>query len=83
MSWIRSGEIAIPEIQRAFVWNSTKVCDLIDYMHAGFPVATSSFGKTNACPKDDTISSNKNIFIDGQATHHRFAGCHCWRVGSR
>lgn len=47
MSWIRSGEIAIPEIQRAFVWNSTKVCDSIDSIHAGFPVATSSFGKTN------------------------------------
>ena len=27
LSWIRSGEIAIPEIQRPFVWDSTKVRD--------------------------------------------------------
>lgn len=25
LEWIRSGEIAIPEIQRPFVWDSTKV----------------------------------------------------------
>ena len=30
LSWIRSGEIAIPEIQRPFVWDSTKMRDLID-----------------------------------------------------
>ena len=30
LSWIRIGEIAIPEIQRPFVWDSTKVRDLID-----------------------------------------------------
>ena len=38
LSWIRSGEIAIPEIQRPFVWDSTKVRDLIDSLYAGFPV---------------------------------------------
>ena len=27
---IKTGEIAIPEIQRPFVWDSTKVRDLID-----------------------------------------------------
>lgn len=27
LSWIRSGEIAIPKIQRPFVWDSTKVRD--------------------------------------------------------
>ena len=37
LSWIRSGEIAIPEIQRPFVWDSTKVRDLIDSLYAGFP----------------------------------------------
>ena len=30
ISWINSGEIAIPEMQRPFVWDSTKVRDLID-----------------------------------------------------
>jgi len=25
LAWVKSGEIAIPEIQRPFVWESTKV----------------------------------------------------------
>ena len=30
LSWVESGEIAIPEIQRPFVWDSSKVRDLMD-----------------------------------------------------
>ncbi len=30
LAWVTSGEIAIPEIQRPFVWDSTKVRDLMD-----------------------------------------------------
>lgn len=30
LSWVRSGQIAIPEMQRPFVWSSTKVRDLLD-----------------------------------------------------
>jgi uncharacterized protein with ParB-like and HNH nuclease domain len=30
LTWSKSGEIAIPEIQRPFVWSATKVRDLID-----------------------------------------------------
>ena len=28
LSWIRSGDIAIPEIQRSFFWKAAKVRDL-------------------------------------------------------
>ena len=38
ISWINSGEIAIPEMQRPFVWDSTKVRDLIDSLYKGYPV---------------------------------------------
>ena len=38
LSWISSGEIAIPEIQRPFVWNASKVRDLIDSLYQGYPV---------------------------------------------
>ena len=38
LTWIRSGEIAIPEIQRPFVWNSTKVRDFMDSLSNGYPV---------------------------------------------
>ena len=67
LSWIRSGEIAIPEIQRPFVWNSTKVRDLIDSLYAGFPVGYIIVWKNpDVRLKDDTISSGKKILIDGQ-----------------
>jgi len=32
------GEIALPDIQRFFVWNAAKVRDLFDSMYKGFPV---------------------------------------------
>ncbi len=38
LSWVRSGEIAISEIQRPFVWDSSKVRDLMDSLYKGFPV---------------------------------------------
>lgn len=38
IGWIESNEIAIPEMQRPFVWDSTKVRDLIDSLYKGYPV---------------------------------------------
>ena len=35
LTWVKSGEIAIPEIQRPFVWNSSKVRDLMDSLYQG------------------------------------------------
>ncbi|HEY6781163.1 MAG TPA: DUF262 domain-containing protein, partial [Thermoleophilaceae bacterium] len=35
---IDGGEIALPEIQRPFVWSRVKVRDLFDSMYGGFPV---------------------------------------------
>jgi hypothetical protein len=34
----KSGEIAIPEIQRPFVWDATKVRNLLDSLYQGYPV---------------------------------------------
>ena len=36
--WVKSGEIAIPETQRPFVWEATKVRSLLDSLHRGYPV---------------------------------------------
>lgn len=30
LTWVKSGEIAIPEIQRPFVWGAIKVRNLLD-----------------------------------------------------
>ncbi len=38
LAWIQSREIAIPEIQRPFVWNATQVRDFIDSLFRGYPV---------------------------------------------
>jgi hypothetical protein len=34
---VRAGEIAISEIQHPFVWNSSKVRDLMDSLYQGYP----------------------------------------------
>lgn len=67
IAYIKGGEIAIPEIQRPFVWDSTKVRDLIDSLYAGFPVGYIIIWKNpDVRLKDGTISSGKKILIDGQ-----------------
>lgn len=38
LTWITEREIAIPEIQRPFVWDATKVRDLLDSLLNGFPI---------------------------------------------
>ena len=37
-TWVKSGEIAITEIQRPFVWNSIKVRDLMGSLYQGYPI---------------------------------------------
>ena len=37
LSFIDSGDIAIPEIQRHFVWKGRQVRDLIDSLYNGYP----------------------------------------------
>jgi len=38
LTWVKSGEVAIPEIQRPFVWDATKVRNLLDSLYQGYPV---------------------------------------------
>jgi len=38
LGWIKSGEITIPEIQRPFVWEATKVRNFLDSLYKGYPV---------------------------------------------
>jgi len=35
---VKSDKIAIPELQRPFVWDSVKVRDLMDSLYKGYPV---------------------------------------------
>jgi len=67
LSWVNSGAIAIPEIQRPFVWGSTKVRNLIDSLYKGFPIGYFiSWKNPDVKLKDGSISAGKHILIDGQ-----------------
>ena len=67
LTWIKSGEIAIPEIQRPFVWEATKVRNLLDSLYHGYPVGyLISWRNPTIKLKDGTPSAGKRILIDGQ-----------------
>ncbi|MBI2926364.1 MAG: DUF262 domain-containing protein [Verrucomicrobia bacterium] len=67
LAWIQSGEIAIPEIQRPFVWDASKVRDLMDSLYQGYPVGyLIAWKNPNVRLKDGTLSEGKKVLIDGQ-----------------
>jgi len=67
LAWVNSGEIAIPEIQRPFVWNSSKVRDLMDSLYQGYPVGyVIAWKNPNVRLKDGSLSEGKKVLIDGQ-----------------
>lgn len=70
---IELGEIALPELQRPFVWPKAKVRDLFDSMYRGFPVGFLLFWATTADEqKTRQIGSGKKqksarlLVVDGQ-----------------
>ncbi len=64
---VTSGEIAIPEIQRPFVWDSSKVRDFMDSLYQGYPVGyVIAWRNPNVRLKDGSLSEGKKILIDGQ-----------------
>jgi len=67
LTWVKSGEIAIPEIQRPFVWDSSKVRDLIDSLYQGYPVGyIIAWRNPTVKLKDGTLADGKKVLIDGQ-----------------
>jgi hypothetical protein len=67
LSKVREGEIAIPEIQRPFVWDSSQVRDLLDSLYQGFPIGyLIAWRNPDVRLKDGTTASGKMIMIDGQ-----------------
>ena len=67
LSLIKDGAIAIPDIQRPFVWNAAQVRDFIDSLYQGYPVGYLIDWQTpDIRLKDGTRSAGKHILIDGQ-----------------
>ncbi len=67
LTWVKSREIAIPEIQRPFVWDATKVRNLLDSLYRGYPVGyLIAWRNPTVKLKDGSSSAGKRVLIDGQ-----------------
>lgn len=67
LAWVNSGEIAIPEIQRPFVWQASKVRDLLDSLYQGYPIGyLIAWRNPTVRTKDGRTAEGKKILIDGQ-----------------
>jgi len=69
---IGMGEIALPDIQRPFVWENAKVRDLFDSMYKGFPVGYLLFwsslepGNHRQIGTDTQRNASRLLIVDGQ-----------------
>lgn len=69
---IKKGNIALPDIQRPFVWSAAKVRDLFDSMYHGFPVGTLMFWETGADVGTRQVGGGESdrvarlLIVDGQ-----------------
>lgn len=69
---IKHGNLALPDIQRPFVWKSTKVRDLLDSMYRGYPVGTLMLWETGAEVGSRQVGGGaagrvpKLLIVDGQ-----------------
>ncbi|HUU28987.1 MAG TPA: DUF262 domain-containing protein [archaeon] len=67
LAWVKAGEIAIPEIQRPFLWDAAKVRDLMDSLYQGYPIGyLIAWRNPNVRLKDGRTAEGKKILIDGQ-----------------
>lgn len=69
---IKRGNIALPDIQRPFVWKDAQVRDLFDSMYRGYPVGTLMFWETGAEVGTRPVGGHekdrvaKLLIVDGQ-----------------
>lgn len=72
MSDIEREVIALPDLQRPFVWEDTKVRDLLDSLFVGFPVGTLVFWHTSSDRDARALGAERpglratTLVIDGQ-----------------
>lgn len=72
LNYIENGDIALPDIQRPFVWKATRVRDLFDSMYRGFPVgslmlwSTMDAAQTKSIGVEQKQRSASLLVVDGQ-----------------
>jgi len=66
------GEIGLPDIQRPFVWGTSKVRDLLDSMYRGYPIGYLLFWENGYAGEHRTIGTDRKqkvprlLIVDGQ-----------------
>lgn len=73
IEYIDNGDLALPELQRPFVWANNKVRDLFDSMYCGYPIGYFIIWDNNTGEKMSFIGSDNKVhktpnmlLIDGQ-----------------
>lgn len=67
LSDVRADKIAIPELQRPFVWKTSQVRDLMDSLYNGYPVGyLITWQSVGAKLKGGQVAAHQQILIDGQ-----------------
>lgn len=75
ISGIERGVVRLPEIQRRYIWKSTRVRDLFDSLYRGYPSGTILLWETDdkelplqdmAIEQQDNPYSNTRLLLDGQ-----------------
>ncbi|WP_203336714.1 GmrSD restriction endonuclease domain-containing protein [Nocardioides limicola] len=67
LAQVRSDSIAIPELQRPFVWKTSQVRDLMDSLYNGYPVGyLITWQSVGAKLKGGQVAKHQQILIDGQ-----------------
>lgn len=79
--------LAVPEIQREFVWNAKKACTLVDSIYGNYPIGSAMIWETNRnnhsllrhklhiLPQFDHKNKDIYFIIDGQ---QRLSVLHHW-----
>ena len=72
---VRHGELALPEMQRRYVWPATRVRDLLDSLYRGYPSGTILVWETDEeietrvlaiKPTRAPTTSQRLLLLDGQ-----------------
>ncbi|HEX5359676.1 MAG TPA: DUF262 domain-containing protein [Fluviicoccus sp.] len=70
----KRGELRLPEIQRHYVWQATRVRDLLDSLYRGYPSGSILMWETDeavptrdfAIAQDTTAFAGRKLLLDGQ-----------------
>ena len=67
LTWVKDDEIAVPEIQRPFVWSTIQVRDLMDSLYKGYPIGyIITWKNPDVRLRDGSRAMGKKVVIDGQ-----------------